>query len=148
MEKNYGKLLLMEAISFVVMYVVMFLNVDDSEHVYLSLTRTYMSLMMVAPMALLMLAFMGKMYMNKQLNAVISIAAIIVFTGALAALRTQTPVGDIQYMKAMIPHHSSAILTSKHADIKDPEVKALSEQIIQSQEREIAEMKAMLERLQ
>lgn len=33
----------------------------------------------------------------------------------LFALRTQTPIGDIQYMKAMIPHHSSAVMASKHA---------------------------------
>ncbi len=66
----------------------------------------------------------------------------------LTAFRTQTPIGDVQYMKAMIPHHSSAILTSRNANITDPEVKKLAEDIIKAQEKEIAEMKAMLDRLQ
>jgi uncharacterized protein (DUF305 family) len=69
------------------------------------------------------------------------------FVVFLSALRTQTPVGDVQYMKAMIPHHSSAIITSKNVNIKDPEVTKLSEQIIKSQEKEIAQMKAILERM-
>lgn len=143
----YGKFMLMLAISFCIMYAVMFLNVDSADHIYLSLTRTYMSLLMVSPMALLMLAIMGKMYRNKRLNLLIGIASAAVFVLALAALRTQTPVSDIQYMRAMIPHHSSAILTSKHANIQDPEVKQLSQGIIESQEREIQQMQAILRRL-
>jgi hypothetical protein len=148
MEHNsYKKLGITLFISLIIMYGVMFLNVDDSSHIYLSLTRLYMALLMVCPMALLMILMMGKMYPKKSLNAVINLLAVVVFTGALAGLRTQTPINDRQYMKAMIPHHSSAILTSKHASIKDPEVKKLSESIIESQEREISEMKAILERM-
>ncbi|SDD19831.1 DUF305 domain-containing protein [Williamwhitmania taraxaci] len=78
---------------------------------------------------------------------IIAVISISVFVLSLILLRTQTPIGDKQYMKAMIPHHSSAILTSKHADIKDPEVKELSEKIIESQEEEIAQMKAILDRM-
>ena len=66
---------------------------------------------------------------------------------ALAGVRTQTLVGDVQYMKGMIPHHSIAIMTSTRADIKDPEVKKLSQGIIEAQEREIAEMKRILARM-
>ena len=88
------------------------------------------------------------MYPNKKINTAIIVAATIVFIAILTALRTQTPVNDVQYMKAMIPHHSSAILTSKHANIKDPQVKKLSEQIIRSQEEEIAEMEAILKRME
>lgn len=102
---------------------------------------------MVAPMAVIMMLMMAKMYRNPQLNKTIIIVGVVVFTLVLFALRTQTGIKDIEYMKAMIPHHSSAILTSKNADISDPEVKKLSEQIISSQEKEIAEMEAMLERL-
>ena len=69
-----------------------------------------------------MILMMGKMYPNKKMNAGIIITSIAVFILTLAALRTQTPINDVQYMKAMIPHHSSAILTSKNANIKDPEV--------------------------
>ena len=106
-----------------------------------------MAILMVAPMAVTMLLMMGKMYPNKRLNTSIIVGSIVVFTLVFAALRTQTPISDVQYMKAMIPHHSSAILTSKNANIKDPEVKKLSEQIIKSQEEEIAQMKAILERM-
>lgn len=88
------------------------------------------------------------MYPNKKLNASIILGAVVLFGFVLAGLRTQTPVGDVQYMKAMIPHHSSAIMTSKNANIKDPEVKKLSECIIASQEKEIAEMKAVLARME
>ena len=86
-------------------------------------------------MALIMLLIMGKMYPDKKLNGIIIVASIVVFVTTLSLLRTQTPVSDVQYMKAMIPHHSSAIMTSKNANIKDPEVKKLSEGIIASQEK-------------
>lgn len=144
---SYNKFFGMLLISFLVMYGVMFLNIDQLSHYHTSLTRMYMALLMVAPMALIMLGMMGKMYPDKKRNRVIGAAAVTVFVLALLGLRTQTPIGDVQYMKAMIPHHSSAIMVSRHADIKDPEVKKLSEQIIKSQEAEIAEMEAMLRRL-
>ncbi|HJW18554.1 MAG TPA: DUF305 domain-containing protein, partial [Flavisolibacter sp.] len=135
------------AISFFIMYIVMFLNIDDSSHYHTSLTRIYMALMMVAPMAVVMMLMMGKMYPNKKTNLGIMIAGMLVFILALVALRTQTPISDVQYMKAMIPHHSSAIMVSKRANIKDPEVKKLSEQIIKSQEEEIAQMETIIERM-
>ncbi|MEO8405381.1 MAG: DUF305 domain-containing protein [Chitinophagaceae bacterium] len=148
MEKNnYRKFSLMLVISVFIMYGVMFLNVDDASHIYLSLTRFYMSLLMVSPMALLMLLIMGKMYPNKKLNLGIGISSVAIFVLSLICLRTQTPISDIQYMKAMIPHHSSAIMTSKNAAIRDPEVKKLSEGIIESQEREINQMKDILKRM-
>ena len=144
---SYKKFTLMMVISFIIMYTVMFLNIDNISHYHTSTTRIYMTLLMVAPMAVVMMLMMGKMYPNKRINAVVILGAIVLFIITLIGLRTQTPIGDVQYMKAMIPHHSSAIMVSKHANIKDPEVKKLSEQIIQSQEKEIAEMEAMLDRL-
>lgn len=129
------------------MYGIMFLNVDEANHIYLSLTRFYMSILMISSMAILMIVIMSYMYTNKLLNRIILAINILLFIIALILLRTQTPVADIQYMNAMIPHHSSAIMTSKHAHIKDPEVKKLSDNIIKSQEREINEMKEILERL-
>lgn len=146
-EGNYKKFALMLAISFIIMYIVMFLNVDRINHIYISTTRIYMALLMVAPMALLMLTLMGKMYPNKKTNMTIMASSVIVFIGTLILLRTQTPVGDVQYMKAMIPHHSSAILVSKHANLEDPEVIKLSKEIIESQEREIKEMESALKRI-
>ena len=139
---------IMMVVSFIIMYGVMFLNVDNSSHIYLSTTRTYMSLLMVSSMAAVMLLMMGKMYPNKKINVAIIFTAIFIFILALTGLRTQTPIGDVQYMKAMIPHHSSAIMVSKHANIQDPEVKKLSEGIIASQEKEIAEMKSILQRIE
>jgi uncharacterized protein (DUF305 family) len=153
MENNMNKgsyqvFALMLFISFCIMYAVMFLNVDQADHIYLSTTRLYMALLMVSPMALLMLALMGKMYPNQKLNLLIGLASAVVFVVSLLFLRNQTGIEDQQYMKAMIPHHSSAILTSKHATISDPELKKLAEEIIKSQEEEIAQMKAILKRLE
>lgn len=144
---SYKKFVVMMVISFFIMYFVMFLNIDKLDHYHTSATRIYMALLMVAPMGIVMMLMMGKMYPNKKYNTSIIIAGIIVFGIVLAALRTQTPISDVQYMKAMIPHHSSAIMVSKHANIKDPEVKQLSEQIIKSQEEEIAQMEAILNRM-
>lgn len=146
-NSNYKTFVVMLCTSFFIMYGVMFLNVAKLSHVYLSLTRFYMTVLMVAPMALVMLFLMGNMYPNKKLNTLISISSIVVFFAALLALRSQTPVNDVQYMKAMIPHHSSAILTSEHANIKNPEVKKLADGIIESQKKEIAEMKALIDKL-
>jgi uncharacterized protein (DUF305 family) len=146
-KMNYRNFLLMMLISFLIMYAVMFLNVDEANHIYISITRTYMALLMVSLMAIVMMVMMRKMYPNKKLNTGIIIGALVLFGLVLTGLRTQTPIGDVQYMKAMIPHHSSAILVSKNANLKDPEVIKLSEGIIASQEKEIAEMKAVLARM-
>ena len=146
-KSNYGKFFAMLAVSFFVMYGVMFLNVDKFDHVYTSLTRTYMTILMIAPMALLKMAFMWNMYKNKKKNYAIVTGAVLVFFGTLFLLRTQEPVGDVQWMEAMIPHHSSAIMTSSEADFTDPEVQKLADDIIKAQVKEIAEMKAILARL-
>ncbi|HMQ79627.1 MAG TPA: DUF305 domain-containing protein [Ignavibacteria bacterium] len=148
MEKmSYTRFIITMAISFFVMYIVMFLNMESIVHYHTSLSRIYMAILMIAPMAVIMLLLMGKMYPDKKLNTGIILAALILFTVTFTALRTQTPIGDMQYMRAMISHHSSAIMTSKNANITDPEVKKLSEKIIQSQEDEIKQMELILERM-
>ena len=144
---SYRKFSFMIIISFVMMYCVMFLNITQLDYFYVSTNRLYMALLMICPMAVVMMVLMGKMYPNKKLNKGIIISAVIVFIIVLAGLRTQTPIGDVQYMKAMIPHHSSAILTSENANIKDPEVRKLADGIIEAQKREIAEMKALIQKL-
>jgi uncharacterized protein (DUF305 family) len=146
-SSSYKNFWITLAISFFIMYSVMFLNMDDSSHYHTSLTRIYMALLMVAPMAVVMMLMMGKMYPNRKTNLGIMVAGTLVFIISLVALRTQTPISDVQYMKAMIPHHSSAIMVSKRANIKDPEVKKLSEQIIKSQEEEITQMQNIIERM-
>src|SRR5436305_1237771 len=108
---NYKVLALTMLLSFIIMYAVMYLNVDRFDHIYLNMTRFYMTLLMICPMAVLMLAMMRMMYNNKRLNIIITVSGVVVFILALAGVRTQTPIGDVQYLKGMIPHHSIAILT-------------------------------------
>lgn len=134
----------MQVISFTVMYAVMYANVASIEHVYLNLNRVYMALLMVSPMTAMMVLMMKEMYQDKKMNQVVIAITITVFTLALIGLRTQAFINDEQYMLGMIPHHSSAILTSNQATIKDPAVKNLSQQIINTQIREIELMKELL----
>jgi hypothetical protein len=145
---SYKRLAVMLSISFFIMYGVMFLNVARFEHVTLSVTRTYMSLLMVLPMASTMLLLMPKMFGNKKINGGIHLTVVVAFILILTLLRTQTPISDEQYMRAMIPHHSSAILTSEQANIQDPEVAELAKEIIRTQEEEIAEMQKHIARLE
>ena len=147
-KKRYTKFLLMLLGSFIAMYVTMYLNTYELDHVYFSLTRFYMTCLGISAMAVIMLSFMIDMYKNKNKNIAIFLGSLLLFTSALILVRTQTPVGDVMYMEAMIPHHSIAILTSKRADIKDPKVRELADGIIKAQEKEIAEMKAYIKRLQ
>ncbi len=145
----YPRFFLMLAASFIVMYMVMYLNTYELDHVYFSMTRFYMTCLMIGAMALLMLGFMLKMYKNKKNNIAIVIGSLVLFFGSLFLVRTQSPIiGDALWMKGMIPHHSIAILTSERADIKDPEVKKLAEDIIEAQKKEILQMKAMIKRLE
>lgn len=146
-KDNYRNFLLMLIASFFIMYFVMFMNVAKFNHIYLSLTRFYMSLLMVSLMSPLMLISMKKMYQDKKKNRIIIVLSFLIFLLVLILLRTQTPISDEQYMKAMISHHSSAILTSENANLKDPEVQKLAQGIIEAQEKEIEQMKNILERL-
>lgn len=143
---NYYKLLITLVISFAIMYSVMFLNVDSLDHVYVSTTRIYMTLLMISPMAILMILMMKKMFSSKKINTAIVFGSLTLFALSLVFLRTQTFIGDRQYMKAMIPHHSSALLTSKNANLEDEEVKELAQQIIEAQNEEIELMKRLLEK--
>lgn len=144
---SYKKLLITLVISAVLMYLMMFLNMNSINDYYTSLTRIYMAVMMVCPMAVLMIIMMGKMYPNKKYNSIIIVLSTVFFILTLTAIRKQLYINDEQYLKAMIPHHSSAIMTSRNADIKDPEVRKLADSIIQSQQREIDEMNRMIRRL-
>lgn len=144
----YPKFFLIMAVSFIVMYVVMYLNTYELDHVYFSLTRFYMTCLMIASMAILMLLFMLKMYKDKNINISIIAGSLILFFGSLFLVRSQKTVDDVLWMRAMIPHHSIAILTSERANIKDPEVRKLADDIIKAQKKEIEEMKTMIKRLE
>ncbi|MCM8571018.1 DUF305 domain-containing protein [Gramella jeungdoensis] len=146
---NYTRFFLMLGLSFVAMYITMYLNTYEIDHVYFSLTRFYMTCLGIAAMAVVMLSFMLNMYKNRKKNIAIYVGSLVLFISALGLVRAQAPIiGDVLYMKAMIPHHSIAILTSKRADIKDPETKKLAKEIIEAQKREIAQMKKIIYRLE
>lgn len=147
-SKVYTNFILMLSASFVAMYITMYLNTYQLDHVYFSLTRFYMTCMGISTMALIMFFFMKKMYRNESKNKSIILGSIVLFSSALFLVRSQKPIGDILWLKAMIPHHSIAVLTSSRADIKDAEVKKLAEQIIIAQKKEIEEMKLMIKRLE
>ncbi|MGE7365855.1 DUF305 domain-containing protein [Desemzia incerta] len=143
--KNYIRFGLMIATSTVIMYFLMHFNIFDISHFTFSQMRIYMSIMMGSVMAIIMLLFMWKMYKNKKANYIILSVSVITFGISLGLIRSQATVGDTSWMRAMIPHHSTAIMTSDRANLTDPRVKKLSEEIIQSQKEEIAEMKKLIE---
>lgn len=145
--KGYKKFAAMIATSTLIMYGLMYLNTYQVSHIFFSETRAYMAILMGATMAIVMLAFMQGMYKNKKLNTAIFIGSFLVFGLSLWLVRSQVTVDQVSWMKAMIPHHSIAILTSERAEITDPRVRELADEIIEAQKREIAEMKALIEEL-
>ncbi|WP_205679279.1 DUF305 domain-containing protein [Brumimicrobium aurantiacum] len=147
-KSNYTKFILMLICSAISMYITMYFNTYEFSHVYFSWTRMYMTLIGIGGMAIIMFLFMRKMYTNKGKNTAIIVGSLILMSISTFLVRQQIPVEDVRWMRAMIPHHSIAILTSKNAEISDPEVKKLAEDIIEAQEKEIKEMKKMIERLE
>ena len=145
---KYGRFYAMIAISTVVMFGLMYLNTYQADHIFFSQTRAYMALVMGATMAIIMLGFMLGMYDNRRLNAGILAGSAVVFAAALWLVRSQATVSDVSWMKAMIPHHSIAILTSERAHISDPRVRKLADNIIDTQRREIGEMEALIKDLE
>lgn len=141
---SYGRFAAMIATSTVVMFGLMYLNTYQLGHVYFSQTRMWMALYMGAVMAIIMLVYMLGMYKNRQANVGIFVGSAVLFALSLWLVRSQATVGDVAWMKAMIPHHSIAILTSERANITDPRVRKLADGIITAQRREIAEMKALI----
>ncbi|BAQ16696.1 MULTISPECIES: DUF305 domain-containing protein [Methyloceanibacter] len=138
----------MIATSTIIMFVLMYLNTFAFEHIFFSETRTYMALLMGATMAVIMLGFMLSMYENKSLNAAIFVGAAIAFVLSLYLVRSQVTVDEVSYMRAMIPHHSIAIMTSERADLRDPRARKLADEIIEAQRREIAEMRYLIRELE
>lgn len=144
MSTSYIRFAAMIATSTLMMFGLMYLNTFAADHAWFSQTRMWMALYMGAAMAAVMLSFMLGMYRNTRLNAVIFVAAALVFAVSLYLVRSQDTVGDEAWMKAMIPHHSIAILTSSRANLEDPRVRELADDIIDTQRLEIAEMEALI----
>lgn len=146
--KNYKKFAGMIISSTVVMFFLMYLNTYQISHASFSETRLYMAFYMGATMAVIMLGFMLHMLTNRGWNIAIIIVAILIFGISLFLVRSQSTIDDTDYMKAMIPHHSIAILTSERANISDPRVRELADAIIEAQRQEIDEMKRLIEDLE
>ncbi|CAD7055553.1 hypothetical protein RHAB21_00740 [Pseudorhizobium halotolerans] len=145
---SYIRFLTMVTVSTAIMFGLMYLNVFSFDHVFFSETRLFMALIMGSVMAVVMLTFMLNMYTNMAANLAIYAGAAILFAGSLYLVRSQQTVGDVAWMKAMIPHHSIAILTSERATITDPRARKLADEIIDAQRREIDEMKGIISDLE
>ena len=147
MGRHYVMLGLNLAISTIIMYFVMFSMIDGTGSFFHNVNMFYMALTMVAPMAILMLLMMGGMYANKRLNLVLHAGFAILFIAAFMAIRTQAAVGDVQFVRSMIPHHSGAILMCQEAQLEDAELRQLCGEIVEAQRTEIEQMKGILARL-
>lgn len=148
MKSKYTKFLLMLICSAISMYITMYFNTYQLDHVFFSWTRMYMTFIGIGGMSIIMFLFMQHMYKNKSKNIIIVLGSLFLMAVSTFMVRNQIPVNDVKWMKAMIPHHSIAILTSNNANLKDPEVKKIAEEIIKAQEKEIKQMKAMIKRLE
>lgn len=148
MEMNpYKSLFATVGIHFFIMFALTYVGVDALKDIYPNLNRFYMAVIMVAPMVILMLLFMAHMFKNKKLNIGLYVASAAIFVLTFAAIRTEALVGNEQFLKSMIPHHSIAIKTCQEADIDDPEIIELCDEIIQTQKEEINQMNDILKRI-
>lgn len=134
--------------STLVMFGLMYLNTYAFAHVFFSQTRAWMAVVMGAAMAAIMLLFMLAMYRNARANAAILAASVVAFAAALWLVRSQETVDDVSYLRAMIPHHSIAIMTSERAHIRDARVRELADGIIAAQVREIGQMERLIAELE
>jgi hypothetical protein len=148
MQMSYWRFAGMIATSMLLMFGVMYLNTYAIDHVHWSETRFWMTFIMGAVMAVVMLSFMLGMYKSTVINIGIYVGSLVVFALALWLVRSQATIDDTDYMRAMIPHHSIAIMTSERAQITDSRVRKLADEIIESQRREIAEMKYLIKEIE
>lgn len=146
MEGMYRKLALAISINAVLMYLITYVNLADISHFQININRLYMALLMAAPMVIIMLLVMRSMFNNDRLNIGLYAAAAGAILLLFLLIRTQTPVGNEQFLHSMIPHHSSAILMCEESTISDPEISDLCNQIVRAQREEIAQMKQILQR--
>lgn len=129
------------------MYAIMFVMVDTAGDIYHNLNTFYMAVMMVAPMLFMMPLLMRKMYPNKKLNTLVYVFSALLLIVFYLFIRQQTFIGDRQFLKSMIPHHSGAILMCQEAEIQDAEIRALCDEIIKAQRSEINQMEKILDRM-
>ena len=147
-ENHYRHLLIMAVLSFLAMYILMYAMVNVFGNVYNNFNQFYMAGLMTAPMVLIELLVMRAMFQNQRLNLLIVAVSVIALLGFFLLIRAQAAISDKQFLRSMIPHHAGAILMCERASIQDPEIQELCGTIIPSQQAEIDQMKAILERLE
>ena len=146
-QGSYLRLILMMVLSLVAMFVFMYAMVDVLTNAVPNVNQFYMAALMAAPMLVLEIVLMGKMYPRKGLNALLVGLGLLLALGFWLAIRAQIGVGDRQFLKSMIPHHAGAILMCERASIESPKIKALCQEIVESQQKEIAQMRSLLTEL-
>jgi hypothetical protein len=146
-NKHYRNLLFMAVLSFICMYILMYVMVNSFANVYPSLNQFYMAGLMTSPMIIIEIFVMRTMYMDKKLNALTISISIIALIGFFTLIRQQIAISDKEFLRSMIPHHAGAILMCEQANLQDPEIKELCKNILSSQQAEIDSMKAKLNEL-
>lgn len=145
---SYQKLGWMMLLSFVVMYILMYAMVDQLSNVIPNVNQFYMAGLMASPMLIIELLLMNKMYPNKKFNAMLMGLGVVLLLFFWFGIRKQTAVGDVQFLKSMIPHHAGAILMVEESSLQDPEIRKLADDIIKAQHQEIEFMKKKIEELE
>ena len=143
---HYGRFAWMLVLSFAAMYVLMYAMVDRLGNAVPNINQFYMAGLMTAPMAILEIVLMGRMYPDKRKNMMVLVLGAVVLAACWFGIRWQAGVGDRQFLKSMIPHHAGAILMCEQAKLTTPDVRVLCEGIVKAQEDEIAQMRALLAR--
>lgn len=146
-QHHYGHLAIMTALSYIAMFILMYAMVDRFANVYSNINQAYMAGLMAAPMVLIELFVMRAMYPDMKMNLIFGGIAALALMLFFVGIRAQTAVGDVQFVRSMVPHHSGAILMCQRASVSDAELKKVCSEIIDSQQREIDQMKAILARL-
>jgi peptidoglycan/LPS O-acetylase OafA/YrhL len=142
---HYGRLLAMVLLSFLAMYALMYAMVDTFDNVFNNVNQVYMAGLMAAPMVLIELGLMSRMYPNRTLNAILGAASIALMILFWVGIRQQVAVSDRQFLRSMIPHHAGAILMCGNNRLGDPDLQQLCRDIMASQQSEIDLMKAKLQ---
>ena len=146
MERNmYLRYAAMIGTAMFVMYWVMFVGSYEWSHIRYSQSRVYMALVMGGTMGLVMLAWMLNMYRNTKANIAIVVASLALMGLGTFLDRSQATVGDVEFMQAMIPHHSLAITRAERFNVDDVRVCELAVEISEAQRREINEMDWLIE---
>ena len=142
--KPYRTLAIMALVSFMAMYILMYAMVDRVENAVPNLNQAYMAALMAAPMVAIELILMRHMYTNARSNFISYALCAVIGVGAFFAIRSQTAIGDAEFLRSMVPHHAGAILMCEQAQITDPDIRELCRGIIAGQQQEIARMKELL----